>query len=569
MSRPAPSFSASNSRSTRSSPNSGSGAGRDDFPVAAMWRAVIAGIVFQHASVESLLRELNRNPALPGLCGFNPLPVHRRDGDGRIADTVPNGWNVSRFLKTLVDIEEGQGLVSAIVDDLRAALMAEIPDFGRHLGCDGKAIESHSTGVEGRESGRTSDPDADWGKHETSGVGRDGKLWAKVTSWFGCKLHVIADTRREIPVAVSLTRASASEVKELKRMASGLMGRDPALADRCSEFSADRGLDSGPLKAALRDRWRIRPFIDTRLMWRAERDEPGHDASVPVTRPLDPDRADTMVHRERGELSCVCPETGEQRGMAFEGFERDRETLKCRCPAAAGGFDCAGRAACLKMGGERHVKAPLDGPSRERFMNRRCVLGTWTHIFSIRCLRPQVRQTEGDGFERPHAHLVVLLQGGNQQPLAVPKFERLKFPLDRIDKPEMADILAGIEWPLLVKIELARCRGKHLADPVGSDRAVRGIRVLWHRLPPPPCQIGDHDLAAQMQLGFVDDPPAAWATATELERAGKVISQRRPCISVPHRGSRMRMERSPDDFGDHSGRRVEHIPVGGERRFLQ
>ena len=135
---------------------------------------------------------------------------------------------------------------------------------------------------------------------------------------------MIADTRHEIPVAVSLTRASASEVKELRCMASGLMERDPALAERCSEFSADRGLDSGPLKAALWDRWRIRPFIDTPLMWRAERDEPGHDASVPITRPLDPDRADTMVHSERGELSCVCPETGEQRAMAFEGFERAR-----------------------------------------------------------------------------------------------------------------------------------------------------------------------------------------------------------------------------------------------------
>ena len=57
-------------------------AGRNDFPVAAMWRAVVAGIVFQHASVESLLRELNRNPALLDLCGFNPLPVLRRGGDG-------------------------------------------------------------------------------------------------------------------------------------------------------------------------------------------------------------------------------------------------------------------------------------------------------------------------------------------------------------------------------------------------------------------------------------------------------------------------------------------------------
>ena len=58
-----------------------------------MWRAVIAGGVFQHASVESLLRELNRNPALLDLCRFNPLPV-RRWGEGRcMTDTAPNGWN--------------------------------------------------------------------------------------------------------------------------------------------------------------------------------------------------------------------------------------------------------------------------------------------------------------------------------------------------------------------------------------------------------------------------------------------------------------------------------------------
>ncbi len=42
----------------------GRGRGRNDYPVRAMWRALIAGIVFQHASMQSLLRELGRNPAL-------------------------------------------------------------------------------------------------------------------------------------------------------------------------------------------------------------------------------------------------------------------------------------------------------------------------------------------------------------------------------------------------------------------------------------------------------------------------------------------------------------------------
>ncbi len=52
----------------------GRGRGRNDYPVRAMWRALIAGVVFQHASVQSLLRESGRHPALLEICGFDPLP---------------------------------------------------------------------------------------------------------------------------------------------------------------------------------------------------------------------------------------------------------------------------------------------------------------------------------------------------------------------------------------------------------------------------------------------------------------------------------------------------------------
>ena len=50
------------------------GGGRNDLPVQAMWRATIAGIVFQHDSVEHLVRELHRNLGLLQFCGFHPLP---------------------------------------------------------------------------------------------------------------------------------------------------------------------------------------------------------------------------------------------------------------------------------------------------------------------------------------------------------------------------------------------------------------------------------------------------------------------------------------------------------------
>jgi hypothetical protein len=54
------------------------GQGRDDFPVRAMFNAVLAGIVFQHPSIEALIRELSRNPSLLQACGFNPLPVQKK-----------------------------------------------------------------------------------------------------------------------------------------------------------------------------------------------------------------------------------------------------------------------------------------------------------------------------------------------------------------------------------------------------------------------------------------------------------------------------------------------------------
>ena len=46
------------------------GRGRDDHPVRAMWNSVLAGIVFQHPSIESLRRELSRNGQLRYLCGL-------------------------------------------------------------------------------------------------------------------------------------------------------------------------------------------------------------------------------------------------------------------------------------------------------------------------------------------------------------------------------------------------------------------------------------------------------------------------------------------------------------------
>ena len=110
------------------------GRGRDDYPIRAMWRALVAGIVFQHVSVESLLRELRRNPALLDVCGFDPMGPWRRAKGGGVGgsrgkkrDGVPSAWNFSRFLTAVVKLEEKQG---GIDDAAREQLMEEVEDRG-------------------------------------------------------------------------------------------------------------------------------------------------------------------------------------------------------------------------------------------------------------------------------------------------------------------------------------------------------------------------------------------------------------------------------------------------------
>jgi len=388
------------------------GAGRDDYPVAAMWNALIAGVVFQHPSVEALLRELARNPALLQACGFAVLPIQHKPVTRLVRDAatgrlqavreapadpraaVPTSWSFSRFLANVIELEETLGMVTGMIGTLREQLMAALPDFGRHLGYDGKAIESHSTGRASRTTGATSDPDADWGKHETGGIdARTGKAWSKVKSWFGYGLHLIADTRYEIPVAMHLTPASHAEQPELRAMIKELFAETPGLAQRCGDFSADRGLDSAETKALLWDEYAIRPLIDTRELWREEKQHPDYDPSKPITRPLFPERADTIVHTEKGSVHCLCPQTGTQRDLAFQGFEADRNTLKYRCPAVAYGLDCQGRDACHRAGGvspgdygrivrislETHdrrifVPTPHGSPSWQRGYHRRSAL---------------------------------------------------------------------------------------------------------------------------------------------------------------------------------------------------
>ncbi len=361
--------------------------GRNEYPVEPMWRATIAGVVFQHESIESLIRELNRNSELLNRCGFCPIPIQHIDkysleqdeNGGRpkvvvkqfpIYSTAPSSHNFSRFLSNVAKLEQRDGLISKMMDRMGGELRESLPDFGKHLGYDGKSIESNSTGRKSNKTGETSDPDADWGVHTTSGFNSaTGKAWKSVKRWFGYKLHVIADTKYEIPVAMSLTKASVSEYKELNRMIDKLFAQNPELVERCEYFSADKGLDSGSLKKKFWNEYGTDPIIGIREMWRVELENQNYIAGQKIMRPLRED-INNIFYTEKGEVWCRCPITKVESKLVGWGYEEERGTLKFRCPAAAHNLNCVGREKCHKNAGRKNseyglsIRVPLDKDPR-------------------------------------------------------------------------------------------------------------------------------------------------------------------------------------------------------------
>jgi len=305
------------------------GRGRDDYPVRALWNSVLAGIVFQHASVESLRRELSRNGQLRQLCGFDPLK--------EAAEALAPPWVYTRFLKGLMAHQQE---IDAIFDRLVESLTEELPDFGRHLACDSKGIRTHAR-PRGRDKQRElerdarRDTDADFGVKSYRGKREDGTLWQKVLKWFGYKLHLVVDADYELPVAYKVTRASGADNRQAPLLLEDLESKHRDLIERARSFCADKAYDDSALHSKLWETYCIAPIIPRRRDWK----------DGEATRSL-LEGADNIVYDMEGRLSCYAPGDGRVRPMVYWGFERGRDAQKWRCPAAVYHLKCRGREDC-------------------------------------------------------------------------------------------------------------------------------------------------------------------------------------------------------------------------------
>ena len=279
------------------------GHGRDDYPVRAVWNSIIAGIVFEHETIESLRRELKRNPALCDICVIENILKH-------------------------ID------LLKELFIHLREECYAVLPDFGKYLGIDGKVLQSFAKGKSDKHTkdgsnDRRGDSDANWGKHR-----QYNKLKEIVKTWFGYTIHLIADTQYELAVWFELTKASESEIVKAHEMIDTIGQDTPEILTRCEYFTGDRGYDDSSLIKKFEEH-EITAVIDIRNCWRSPPE---------TTRALEADMR--ITHTFDGKVFCSCGHDGKEKKMVCRGYEKDRKAIKYGCPAKYYGITCGYSKSC-------------------------------------------------------------------------------------------------------------------------------------------------------------------------------------------------------------------------------
>jgi hypothetical protein len=296
------------------------GKGRDEYPVEVLWGTLVLAIALRHVSIDACLEELRRNPALRLL-----LSVEAEE-------KVPGPDNMSRFLATLGE-EPHLGHLRRIFDIQVGRLGAVIGDFGADTAGD-------STGLAGRAavSEKLLAAEVDQGLPQPSGGRKeykddDGNV-TKVVEWFGYKLHLLVDVKHEVALAYHITDTKAGDNERIAELVGQARGNLPP--DRIKTLAYDKAADDGAVHDFLHEEG-IAPLIQNRN-FKLEEPEKVLGGSTPLN----------VVYDQAGTVYCYdCTGPAPVRHpMAYIGHERGRGTLKYRCPARHGDWDCPSDARC-------------------------------------------------------------------------------------------------------------------------------------------------------------------------------------------------------------------------------
>jgi hypothetical protein len=294
------------------------GHGRNDYPLPVLWGVVLLSVLCRHVWLNDCLAELHRNPTLCDIIGIR-----------KVAD-IPKPCNLSRFMDLLGQAEPLAAL-RGVFDTLVKELAVVVGDLGKHTAGDstalkGKAKKDDEAVKKEVEQGL---PQPSGGKKEYTD--EEGKV-VKVYEWFGYKLHLLVDVKHEVAVAyhVSSTKLGDNEgVAGLVEQAEANLGKG-----RIETLAYDKAADDIKVHEKLHEHG-IKPVIENRQLWKEEKEK-----VLRVGLPL--------VYDEAGTVFCydTVSDPPVKRQMACIGYEKDRETVKYRCPAKHDGLPCASLEKC-------------------------------------------------------------------------------------------------------------------------------------------------------------------------------------------------------------------------------
>jgi Transposase DDE domain len=297
------------------------GKGRDDYPVARLWSVVSLTILLRHYCVEDCLAELHRNPALCRLIGI------------AAEDEIPHGWNVSRFLDVLGQ-EPHLSALRTVFDFLARPLGQAVPDLGRHTAGDATALNGRP-----KTDAQAVQAEIQQGLPQPSGGKKEYKDEAgnitEVYEWFGYKLHLLVDVKHEVALAYHITDTKAGDNERVETLVEQAQANLPA--GRIETLAYDKAADDEQVHQTL-FRHGIKPVIQNRSMWQEEPERLLPGGRYPLH----------LVHDEAGTVYCYdkVSDPPVRHRMSYVGYDKQRRTVKYRCPARHEDFDCPSAARC-------------------------------------------------------------------------------------------------------------------------------------------------------------------------------------------------------------------------------
>lgn len=280
-------------------------------PIEALLNIYWARKILEHKNMAQMLRELNRNSQLRKICGLQK-------------DKAPSKYIMTRFLKKL---KKHRKLIKEIFYTQRDELAKIEKEFGENTGVDGKYIDSYAKkeNKNKKEDGRR-DIDAKYGIKEKYYKDNQGNEKIKKETHYGYRIHLMADVDYELPIDYEVETANVAEGKTYRKMLD--KKENAQILKRTKTATADKGYDDIKTLEKL-EKMKIKPIIDKRKMTKDEKE---------IKR--------TVYYDDLGNVYCYCPHTGVKREMAFDGYDKTRETLNYKCPAKAYGIECKGCIDC-------------------------------------------------------------------------------------------------------------------------------------------------------------------------------------------------------------------------------